>query len=426
MALNPYSCLLHAENFGGMGAEPPFAAILPRIHHVVSHYVCHEKQLFCRLPESFINLTIADFNACKINAARACSDLQISRSALYKLRSAYLKNQRHLSTKTSGGNHRSDWPSAAITFLHEFIPLQTPPNFQLIADELLRLFAFKRSRSSIESYIKKNLPHLIQHEPKKPRNYRRFRRAYIGELWQHDSSIHQWWQGSEKQTLLLTLDDHSGYIVAATFVTRDTTWNHFEHFRKAFAHYGLPQAIYTDGLSLFGNSSAHDNSDPRSEFQRALKPLGVAHLVAPTPQAKGKIERRFRTYQNRLLALLAYAKVSTYPEANEVLQAEVDRLNRTLSRSIGKIPSEEWENQSLSNQNVHRQASSSLLDLHLSLRLTRKVNNDKTIDFDGKTYQISPTQRKRITIIHHLERKIWITETPPEDTWPNILGEFTL
>ncbi len=121
----------------------------------------------------------------------------------------------------------------------------------------------------------------------------------MGELWQHDSSIHQWWPDEDKQTLLLTVDDHSRKLMAAVFVPTDTTWHHFQHFRSTFTLHGLPVAIYTDGLALFGHESTHDNHGPRSEFQRALTALGVSHLVAPSPQAKGKIERRFGTFQKR-------------------------------------------------------------------------------------------------------------------------------
>ncbi len=122
----------------------------------------------------------------------------------------------------------------------------------------------------------------------KPRIYRRFRRSRFGELFQHESSIHQWWPGPEKQTLLPTLDEHSGLNIAGRFVPRDTTWAHFLHFHEAFERFGIPQAIYTDGLSLFGPSSSHDHLDPRSEFQRALRAIGVAHLVAPSLKPKAK------------------------------------------------------------------------------------------------------------------------------------------
>ena len=305
--------------------------------------------------------------------------------------------------------------------------MQNPPNYQLVADELYRLCEFKRARSSVEAYVKANLSHLVPARPRKTQPYRRFRRAHIGELWQHDSSIHQWWDAPTKQTLLLTVDDHSGLNLMGRFVTSDTTWNHFCHFRSLFETRGLPEIIYTDGLSVFGPSSSNDHSDPKSEFQRALRGLGVAHLVAPTPQAKGKIERRFGTFQRRLVTLLAYAKAANWEQADEILQMEINRQNITRQRSTNQIPLEAWDQDLLKNTSrIRPTPASSLLDLHFSLRGKRRVNNDQTIDFEGQNYEIATTARKSVSIIHHPNHKFWVVEHPPKDVWPPILGTFGL
>jgi hypothetical protein len=297
----------------------------------------------------------------------------------------------------------------------------------LVSDELERLCKFKRARSTVETYVKKHFAHLVALPLRKPRTYRRFRRAAIGDLWQHDSSIHQWWPAPAKQVLLLTVDDHSGLNVAGRFVDSDTTWNHFCHFRSAFQTHGLPDSIYTDALSLFGPSSSSDHLDPKSEFQRALRALGVAHLVAPTPQAKGKIERRFGTFQKRLVTLLAHAKARTWEQAEEILQMEIARQNRTVNRSTGRVPLEVWEQAMLANKaSMRPPPPSSLLDLHLSLRCSRRVNNDHTIDFEGHNYEISPTKRRSVTIIHHPGSKFWVLEQPPKSVWPCVLGAFDL
>jgi hypothetical protein len=244
---------------------------------------------------------------------------------------------------------------------------------------------------------------------------------------QHDSSIHQWWPGPQKQTLLLTLDDSTGRNIAGRFVPRDTTWAHFQHFRQAFQRHGIPQAIYTDGLSLFGPSSSHDHLDPRSEFQRALRALGIAHLVAPSPQAKGKIERRFGTFQKRLIALLAHANVTTYQAADQILQMEIQRQNATRSSSTGETPDTLFElSQAQPNPAIRPCPVDTLLDLHLSLRTTRRVNTDHSIEFEGRCYPISPTLKKRVTVLFHPQSKIWILEEPPKLIWPNILGHFSL
>ncbi len=351
----------------------------------------------------------------------------MSRTRLYELRSAFLCDKSAFSPHASGGDHLQDWPASVATFLKEFLPLQTPPNYQLVADEIERRCEFKRSRSAIERYVKSHYAHLVPHPERKPRIYRRFRRAKIGELYQHDSSIHQWWPAPAKQILLLTVDDCSGYNVAGRFVSAETSWNHFKHFRFMFETYGLPDAIYTDGLSLFGPSSSSDHCDPKSQFQRALLGLGVAHLVAPTPQAKGKIERRFRTFQGRIITLLAHAKVATWEHADEILQMDIHRLNRTIQRSTGKVPLEVWENGQLANNgNLRPIPNSRLLDLHFSIRCQRMVNKDSTIDFEGKNYEIAPTARKSVTVVSHPNQKFWVVEGAIKNIWPRILGEFTL
>ena len=103
--------------------------------------------------------------------------------------------------------------------------------------------------------------------------------ADMGEM-----GIHQWWPATAKQTRLLTVDDPSRKLLGAVFVPTDTTWNHFEHFRRLLLQHALPLVVYTDGLSLFGHDSMADDRDPGSEFQRAFSALGVTHLVAPSPQ----------------------------------------------------------------------------------------------------------------------------------------------
>jgi hypothetical protein len=390
---------------------------------------CYEnKQLVHRLPVEFVRNVLSDFNSGSLDALTAASHLGVSRSRLYELRTAWLRVPATFAPKPSGGDQGSVWPTEVHRFLVEFLPLQNPPNYQLVADELQRLCGWIRARSSVEAHVKAHYAHLVPSLARKPRVYRRFRRAHIGELWQHDSSIHQWWPANAKQTLLLTVDDHSGLNLAGRFVESDTTWNHFEHFREAFETWGLPEIVYTDGLSLFGPSSSHDHSDPKSEFQRALRGLGVAHLVAPTPQAKGKIERRFGTFQRRLVTLLAHARAETYQQSHDVLQMEIARQNRTINRTIHKMtPLEIWNAQSQRGEGrIRPSAPSSLLDLHLSLRCSRRVNNDLTVDFDGHNYEIASTLRKTVTLIHHPHRRFWIVEHPPKDIWPPILAAFTL
>jgi hypothetical protein len=393
---------------------------------------CHleKHQLAKRLTLRFLHLTLDAFNRGDLDPDTAAQLLSVSRAHLFRLRAAWLQHPDAFALRLSGGHHRSAWPDAVLLFLQTFLPLQRPPNYQLVADELATRFAFHRHRKSVAAYVRHHFPLLVNARPPIPKPRRRWQRARVGDLWQHDSSIHQWWPADDKQTLLLTVDDHSRKLLAGTFVPTDTTWHHFQHFRGTFTVHGLPLALYTDGLALFGHESTTDGRDPRSEFQRALTALGVTHLVAPSPQAKGKIERRFGTFQNRLLALLAYEKITTYAPAQELLNRELARQNRTVCRTTGLSP----DDACALAQAEGRLAGSacpdpSLLDLHLALQLGRRVNADQQIDFLGRSWPISATARKTVTIIHHPHSQFWVVSQPPkppQNRWPDILGKFAL
>jgi hypothetical protein len=356
--------------------------------------------------------------------------LSVSRAHLFRLRAAWLQQPTAFALHLSGGNHRTDWPAEVQQFLKTFLPLQRPPNYQLIADELATRFAFQRNRKSVAAYARHHFPLLVNSPPPTPKPRRRWERARVGELWQHDSSIHRWWPATDKQTLLLTADDHSRKLLAAIFVPTDTTWHHFQHFRHAFTLHGLPGALYTDGLALFGHESTADGRDPRSEFQRALTALGVSHLVAPSPQAKGKIERRLGTFQRRIVTLLACEKVTDYAPAQELLARELARQNRTVCRTTGLSPDDACAKAQEEQRTVLRPGPDpSLLDLHLALHLRRRVNADHQIDFLGRSWPIGATARHNVTLIHHPLSQFWIVSQPPQsplNRWPEILGKFSL
>ena len=128
-----------------------------------------------------------------------------------------------------------------------------------------------------------------------------------------------------------------------------------------------------------------------------------------------------------MVTLLAHAKTSSWAEADEVLQMEIARQNSKKCRSTHSVPVEVWEKQTSDKSHRMRPVPASrLLDLHLSLRFSRRVNNDHTIDFEGMNYEIAYTQKKSVTIVHHPNRRFWVVEHLPNDIWPPILGAFSL
>jgi len=159
-------------------------------------------------------------------------------------------------------------------------------------------------------------------------------------------------------------------------------------------------------------------------------PSAVTHLAAPSPQAKGKIERRFGTMQKPLVAILAYEKVSHYAAAQIVLHREGERQNASVCRTTGLSPNAAWEKALAEKRTATRPCPpSTLLDLHLALHLKRRVNADNQIDLLGRSWHIAPTRRASITLIHHPLRQFWAViqpPSPPLNIWPEILGNYSL
>jgi hypothetical protein len=416
------STIVQSEKLRGLGGSAPN-----------DYSVSYEKkqQLFHRVPTLFVQDILAAFNLGQLDAPTAAERLMISPAQLYRLRHRWLADKQAFQPKPSGGSRRSLWPAEAVAYLQDILPHCQPLNFALLSDELARRFDFHRSRPAVAHYVRLHFPNLVPSQNPGPKPRRRWQCAAIGELWQHDSSPHPWWPAERYPTLILTIDDHSRKIVAATFTPSDTTWSHFQHFRQAFETYGMPACIYTDGLSLFGHTSTADRLDTHSQFQRALTALGVAHRVAPDAPAKGKIERRFGTFQNRLVTLLAYEKITAFAPANHLLQTQIQWHNQHyVCRTTGLTPNDAWQ-RALSDKRsrLRPTAVPPLLDLHLAIHLQRRLNADFTIELNGQTYPVTPVGQQYVTIVHHPHQRFWVIPNPPSTqnaAWPTILASHTL
>ena len=303
--------------------------------------------------------------------------------SFYSLRHRWLKKPGAFSPKPSGGDHAIPWTAEAAAFAAEFLPHCRPLNFALLADELARRFAFHRSRAAVAAGCRQHLPALAAPAPKPaPKPRRRWQAGSIGELWPHDSSPHDWWPAPSKPILILTIDDHSRKIVGGSFVPHETTWAHFSAARAAIVTHGAPRAYYTDGLALFGAIPHTGPEEVRSQFQRALLGLGIAHRVAPDPQAKGRIERRFGTFQNRLASLLSAAAITDFAPANALLAEQIAWHNaRHRCRTTGRTPDHSW--QLALDENRSKLAPAplpTLCDLHFALHFPRRCSPDHSIE----------------------------------------------
>ena len=152
---------------------------------------------------------------------------------------------------------------------------------------------------------------------------RRPRRPMPGMMLHQDGSRHVWLQGQPALDLIVTLDDATGAIYSAFLVEEEGTASTFRALSETFGAHGLPMSLYTDrGAHYFHTPEAGGKIDRKRPTQvgRALKQLGVEHIGAYSPQARGRSERAFQTLQDRLVKELALARIDTIAAADAFLR----------------------------------------------------------------------------------------------------------
>jgi len=172
-----------------------------------------------------------------------------------------------------------------------------PASYSFAASEVLRQCQFKLDRAQVRRWaIEHGVAHpRPNHRPRAP--MRRWQRSRIGELWQLDASPHRWFPGSKQLFPMLNmLDDCSRVFTGSRIYQREILLAYFDLLPSAFTQYGLPLELYVDYHSLFFTH------DPKAltHLGQALHFYGVTFRFAPTPQAKGKIERAHFYWQERL------------------------------------------------------------------------------------------------------------------------------
>ncbi len=152
---------------------------------------------------------------------------------------------------------------------------------------------------------------------------KRPRRPLPGMLLHQDASRHAWLGGQRALDLIVTLDAATSAIFSAFLVEEEGTASTFRALEEVFGQHGLPLSLYTDrGSHYFYTPEAGGKVDRTrlTQVGRALDHLGVEHIAAYSPQARGRSERVFRTLQDRLIKELALAKITTIDAANAYLR----------------------------------------------------------------------------------------------------------
>lgn len=223
---------------------------------------------------------------------------------------------------------------------------------------------------------------------KRPHRAWRERKAHVGELVQLDGSHHDWLEGRGPRGVLMAYIDDASSRVYARFYEYEGTIPAMDSFRRYIQRYGMPLAIYADKHTTYQSPAQPTMEeqlagvDPTSQFGRALGELGVALIAAHSPQAKGRVERLFQTFQDRLIKELRLAGMATLDEANRFLEGYLPIHNRRFA-----VPPAQAAD-------LHRpRPAHRELDRILCLKTTRCLRKDFTVAHQRGLYQIHETIR---------------------------------
>ena len=192
---------------------------------------------------------------------------------------------------------------------------------------------------------------------------------------------------SETSTwLIATIDDATGEVPYALFVDSDSKENNMRVIKRLIEKKGIPTALYTDGASHFITQRHYSYrvnlkyDYAPTQIQRALNELGVRLIIAGSPQAKGRIERLFGTFQDILLKELKLNKISSIEEANRYLHNKfLPGFNKRFS------------NPPRDKEGAWRVLPKELnLDSVFSIKEQRTVMSDNTISYKNSIFQILP------------------------------------
>jgi transposase len=233
----------------------------------------------------------------------------------------------------------------------------------------------------------------------------RERKSYFGEMLQLDGSHHDWFEGRRGKCVLMAYIDDATNRVYGRFYEYEGTIPAMDSFKRYIRKYGIAMSVYMDKHTTYkspAEPSIEDElngTEPLSEFGRALRELGVKIIHAHSPQAKGRIERLFKTLQDRLVKEMTLKGIHTIEEANRHLGGYLAVHNRRFA-----VKAKE-------QADLHREVPRGLtLDAILCIRTLRALRNDFTVVHNRKLYQIEePIRSKEVTVQERINGTILIT-----------------
>ncbi|MGH7428149.1 MAG: ISNCY family transposase [Candidatus Methylomirabilaceae bacterium] len=288
-------------------------------------------------------------------------------------------------------------------------------NHQHLTEKLAEVHGIVLSRPTVHRILlAAGLP---SPRPRRPRRFRR-RRARMpqpGLLLQWDGSHHDWLEGRGPRLVLQgAIDDATNQVPAAIFRAQEDAHGYFVVLRAMIRAQGIPVALYGDRHGIVTNDARprpltldeqlRGHTRPPTQVGRALRELGIQWIPAHSPQAKGRIERLWGTFQDRLVSELRLARARTLQEANAVLQTFLPRYNARFTRPAAQPGS------------AYRPLPPELkLDDICCFAHERTVANDNTVTLGAQYLQLLPDAQRagyaktRVVVRRHLDGRLSVS-----------------
>ena len=360
-----------------------------------------------------------------VSARAAAEVLGLSLSRFYELRSDYLaafgpSAHRNWGPGVSGGDHASAWPPEVTALLRKRLASRPPASYSFAASEALRVCGYRLDRAQVRRWALANhLTHgKVPRGPQAP--VRRWQRSQIGELWQLDATPHRWFPPADTTLPMLNmLDDCSRVFVGSKLYEREILPAYLDFLPVAFLDYGLPLEIYVDYHSFFFTAVP----DALTTLGQALRFYGVSFRYAPTPQAKGKVEREHHFWQQRLPAFFASEPTADLADANRNITAlRLHRNQHEMHRELKMTPGRAWAEAEAQKRSVLRRVPPCPWWPYVwSLQIATRTSPDGRIPIGAHAVRLEVPPGSKVTLCHHPSGHHSVLAEPPKPNTRPIL-----
>lgn len=265
-----------------------------------------------------------------ITTAQAISQLSKSRSTVFRWLACYRKNDfSFLEHGNKGKRPHNAMPLQQKQAIKDKLSCKYSGFQAPLAKKYLSKEGLDVSISSV-SRIQRKINASVTEIKKVSHIYAlRRRRSRFGELIQIDGSPYAWFgEDAQRACLLAFIDDATGIITAARFYLTENQTGYLTLIKEHVCRYGVPVALYSDRHTIFTRKFPEGIRIEPPQYARVCHRLGIEQILALSPQAKGRIERLFRTLQGRWPKQFQVDGINTIAQANSVIRNYIDDFNK--------------------------------------------------------------------------------------------------